>query len=29
MRQGHQIDATDGKIKGEQITAEAISPHNI
>jgi hypothetical protein len=29
MRRGHQIDASDDKVKGEQITAETISPHII
>jgi hypothetical protein len=29
MKHGHQIDAADDKIKGEQITAETISPHII
>ena len=29
MRRGHQIDASDDKLKGEQITAETISPHII
>lgn len=29
MRRGHQIDAADNITKGEQITAESISPHII